>query len=200
MTTKLSFEEFYEKLTAHEIWFDQIKMRFYRRNLQDVARECYLFLLASGNRWAAQDYEDFRRCYLNFLKNAKDQQQGPQLQQEQKKEVVNSEPILTGKERQARINEWLDEVNKSPLMKRTARLSHKQIMEEGDWLPKKDGVNYPSCSESEVKKRLLHLEYLKQNYDPRTQDPMPNWIEEDEWVSKLTHEDVENIVKANIKI
>lgn len=25
-----TFEQFYEKLTAHEIWFDQIKMRFYR--------------------------------------------------------------------------------------------------------------------------------------------------------------------------
>lgn len=194
-----TFEQFYEKLTAHEIWFDQIKMRFYRRNLQDVARECYLFLLASGNRWAAQDYEDFRRCYLNFLKNAKDQQQGPQLQQSEPKKEESKEPIVTGEARKKYIDQWLESVSKAESFQSGAfKLTHKQIADEGGWLPKKPAP-YPSCSLSEVRARLLHLEYIKLNYDPRTKEPAIDWIEEEDWLNNLTDAQVTEIMGRAIK-
>jgi hypothetical protein len=181
-----SFEQFWDKLVEHEVWYDQMKMRFFRKDMKEAAKDTYIFLLASENRWACQDYQDFRKCYHNFLKNAKDKPQGPVLQQEEKKEEVKqSEPILTGEARKAKIKEWLETIKTMPAMTSSVpKLSYQEIADEGDWLPKKPAP-YPSTSESEVRKQLLHIEYLKQNYDPRTQEKLPNWIPENEWLEQL---------------
>src|ERR1043165_7394912 len=105
----VSFEDFWDKLTEDEPWFDFTKMRFSRKDMKSAAQDCYAFLLASKSRWQAQDYQDFRRCYLNFLKNAKDIPVGISLQQQPKQEQpTHTEPILTGKEREDWIKKWMD--------------------------------------------------------------------------------------------
>lgn len=196
----VSFEDFWNKLVDHEIWYDQMKMRFFRKDLKGVANDCFIFLLASKQRWDAQDYQDFRKCYQSFLMKSKDMEQKPILQQvEQKTEEPEAE-IVTGEKRKQYIDQWLELVKTGPALQSNAvKLTYKEIADEGDWLPKKPAP-YPSCSESEVKKRLLHLEYIKQNYDPRTQDPLSTWMSEEEWMEILTNQDIEKILKANIKI
>lgn len=179
----VSFEEFYEKLTAHEIWFDQIKMRFFRKNLVDVAKECYLFLLASGNRWAAQDYEDFRRCYLNFLKNAKDAPIRPQLQQEEtKKEESTGEPVLTGEARNEWIKKWLSEVQQMPVMKSAIpKLTYKEIADEGDWLPKKPAP-YPSAPPEFLIMDEFKMQYGRECCDLYTGRLKPGMPSFEDWL------------------
>ena len=103
---KLTFEQFWTKLIEHEIWYDQMKMRFNRKDLKGVANNCFIFLIASEQRWLAQDYQDFRKCYQSFLMKSPDQLIKPQLQQVEVKEVTHSEPILTGEEKLV-LNELL---------------------------------------------------------------------------------------------
>src|SRR6187549_984549 len=112
---KVSFEDFWLKLQENEPWFDMTKMRFCRKDLKSVANDCYIFLLASEQRWAAQDYQDFRKCYQSFLSNAKDKQVAPTLQQEEKKEPEHQEPIVTGEQRDKYIKEWLEMVKQGEI-------------------------------------------------------------------------------------
>jgi len=178
---KLTFEQFYTELQKNEPWFDQMKLRYFRKDLKDVANQCYIFLLASEQRWNAQDYQDFRKCYQSFLSNAKDRVTAPSLQQEEVKLVTHSEPILTGEERDKKIAEWLESVKAVKMANPVPKLSRKQIAEEGDWLPKK-GPTHPSTSEGELKKAFFHQYYIKHNFDPRTADKVTGWVEETRWI------------------
>ena len=182
---KLTFEQFYAKLIEHEIWYDQMKMRFFLKDLKGVANDCFIFLLASEQRWNAQDYQDFRKCYQNFLSKSPDMVVKPQLQQVEVKEEKQGEPPLTGEERDKRIAEWLAAVKAQRLTNPVPKLSRKQIAEEGDWLPKK-AANYPKASEGELKRSFIHQLYIKHNYDTttRTIETLPGWKEEKEWITE----------------
>ena len=178
---KLTFEEFWKKLIEHEIWYDQMKMRFFRKDLKGVANDCFIFLLASDQRWQAQDYQDFRKCYQSFLSKSPDKVSAPQLQQTEVVEVKQTEPILTGEERDKKIAEWLESVKAVKMANPVPKLSRKQIAEEGDWLPKK-GPTHPSTSEGELKKAFFHQLYIKHNFDPRTAEKITGWVDESKWI------------------
>lgn len=193
----INFEDFWLKLQENEPWFDQIKMRFCRKDLKPVANECFIFLLALEQRWAAQDYQDFRKCYQSFLTKAPDKPVAPQLQQTEVKEEKKSDPPLTGEARMAWIKKWEAEVKGSPMMQTCAvKLTYKQIADEGDWLPKKPAP-YPSSSHAEVKKRLFHLIYLRNNFD-REGGKLPTWKEESEWSEENSFE-LEEIWQEQLK-
>jgi hypothetical protein len=177
----VDFEDFWTKLTEDDLWWDQIKVKYGRKDLRGIGNDCYIDLLAQSNRWKAQDYADFRKCYQKWLMYAKDAPVAPQLQQQVKEEPKEEVEIVTGQEREEWIKKWMDKVKEAPILKPVQQLSYKEIADEGDWLPKKPAP-YPSTSESEVQKRLLHLQYIKENYDPRTQDRLPNWMSEEDWL------------------
>jgi hypothetical protein len=195
-----SFEQFWDKLVDDERWYDFTKMRFNRKNLKECAKDCYAFLLATPSRWNAQDYQDFRKCFLNFLKNAKDAPIGPTLQQvEVKTEQQPQAPPLTGAERLARIKEWEALVKKTEPVKAVGQLTHKQIAEEGGWDPKRPDP-YPKTNESEIRNKAIHQEYIRSNYDPRTGDKLPGWAEEEPWTESLTETEIVEIIKAFLKL
>lgn len=58
-----------------------------------------------------------------------------------------------------------------------------EIERKGQEKPEKE--LYPKTSDREVVKKILHVEYIKQNYDARTGDKLENWIEESEWLKQL---------------
>lgn len=177
----MTFEQFWDKLVEHEIWYDQMKMRFYRKNLKQVANDCYLFLLASEQRWLTQDYQDFRRCYQSFLSKAPDEIVRPQLQQVDTEPKKQSAPPLTGEERLAWIKKWESEVKKSQMVNGVTKLTHKQIADEGDWLPKKPAP-YPSTNENAIRERVFHTAYIESNYDPVSGNKLLCWKDEETWI------------------
>lgn len=82
-----------------------------------------------------------------------------------------------------------DEDGKTPtvpqskvFMQKVMDLTEKEIDIEGQDKPKKQG--YPSTSLSEIEVRLRHIEYIKQNYDARTAEKLPNWMSEEEWTKR----------------
>lgn len=177
---KLSFEEFWNKLVEHDIWYDQMKMRFFRKNLKQVANDCFIFLLASEQRWATQDYQDFRRCYQSFLAKAPDEVVRPQLQQEEVKSDKVQAPPLTGEARMNWIKEWEKVVKESTMVNGVTKLTHKQIADEGDWLPKKPAP-YPKTNEFAIQQRVFHAAYIESNYDPQTGNKLLTWKDEETW-------------------
>jgi hypothetical protein len=179
---KLSFEDFWNKLVENDLWFDQTKMRFCRKDLRGVANECFIFLLASEQRWALQDYQDFRRCYQSFLMKSKDIEHRPQLQQVETRPEKKGEPPLTGDARMKWIKEWEKVVRSGQMNSCAVKLTYKEIADEGDWLPKKPAP-YPSTNEFEVKKRYFHQIYVMSNYEAHTGDKLKTWKPEGEWLT-----------------
>lgn len=183
METPKTFEQFWLRLIEHEIWYDQMKMRFHRKDLKGIANDCYIFLLASQQRWENQDYQDFRKCYQAFLSKAPDQIARPQLQQTATEEqTTHNMPIVTGEERDKYIQQWLESV-KSVEQKAglVPKLTYKQMADEGDWLPPKEKP-YPSTNIDYLIQSEIHIQYCLNNYDAVTGKPNINWKNEDEWI------------------
>jgi hypothetical protein len=63
------------------------------------------------------------------------------------------------------------------------KLTDKEIRTEGQEKPKKQ--SYPSTSKSEIELRLLHIQYIKENYDARTGEKLSTWLPENQWRENL---------------
>jgi hypothetical protein len=136
-----TFDDFWDKLTEDEIWWDRIKYTYSSKDHRGVAQECYIDLLAQPMRWEKQDYQDFRRCYQKWLANAKPVPVKPQLQQVEEKAIPEVEYYVDEATHRRRLKEWYDVVMKVDNSFRVPRISKKEAAEEGDWLPKK-GLEY----------------------------------------------------------
>ena len=60
-----------------------------------------------------------------------------------------------------------------------------------EWKVAKREEYEPSTTPEEVHKRLLHSEYLRQNYHPITQEKLPGWMSEEEWLNQKQTQDVQ---------
>src|SRR5688572_673761 len=67
-----------------------------------------------------------------------------------------------------------------PLINNFPRVTEKEKAENSDWIPAK-GEPYPHTSEDELYVRQRHIDYIKQNYEPRTAQPLHTWISEEEF-------------------
>ena len=155
MGKTLTFEEFYKQLVSDDIWHAQICFMHHKKNLKGVAQECYTWLLAQPNRMAANDFQDFRRAYQSFLKNAKNEHVPVQLQQVEEPKKEEHEP-LTGEARDKWIEKYMAVIQSAPILKPQAPMSVKERM-NNDWRPLPDTVKEPS----EIEKRSSYLEHLK---------------------------------------
>lgn len=197
---KVTFEDFWNNLVSDDIWYDRIKYQYSNKDIKGIAQDCYIDLLAQSTRWQSQDYTDFRRCFQKWLMNSKAAPVKPQLQQQTTvQEEVSSVPIVEGEERQKYIKEWLESVkNVKQQASLVPRLTKKQIADEGDWLPPKPAP-YPSTSLEEIKKSYIHTLWIRHNYEPRTAEKMPYWMEEKEWYEH-NKEEIDNWLKTVIPI
>lgn len=62
------------------------------------------------------------------------------------------------------------------------KISESEIMEEGRQKPKRE--LYPKTPVSMIEQRELHIQWIQENYDPYTGNPLPTWIPETEWLEK----------------
>lgn len=178
---KLTFEQFWDKLVEHEIWYDQMKMRYCRKDLKGIANEVFIWLLAQDQRWAAQDYQDFRKAYQSFLNKSPDMVMRPQLQQVESKPEKKSDPPLTGEARMAWLKKWEATVKESKMVNGVTKMSLKQIAEEGGWRPQKDKP-WPKTSENAIRERVFHMAYIESNYDPISGNKLLTWKSEETWI------------------
>ena len=80
------------------------------------------------------------------------------------------------------LSEWQKAVIESDGVRAVRDITQEEIESEGREKPKKE--SYPATSYNEVKKRKLHIQWIKENYDARTGDPLPTWIKESEWTKR----------------
>ena len=173
------FHKWFEELKSNSLWWMRMNEMYGRKNLDRVAGDVHLYLLASINRLKANDFQDFRRLFQSFAQKAEDAPVKPQLQQVEEKKTGDWKPASPEHVDKC-ANQILEMIKNSPMINGMPRVGYKQSIEEGGWLPKKEAP-YPQTSAEEAYVRQRHLEYVKRNYEPRTGQPLPDWIPEHEF-------------------
>lgn len=177
------FETWYLEIASDQRWVETMQMMHKGKSLRKAAQIVYGDAVSDSATFERVPMAERRRHIHYKLAKMPYDNTAPVLQQEDTQEVKETGPPLTGEERDKALQEWLKVVRESKIVNGAPKMTYKEIADEGDWLPKKPAP-YPSCSESEVRKRELHLQYIKENYDPRTADKLPTWIEESEWLKQ----------------
>ncbi len=80
-----------------------------------------------------------------------------------------------------RIQEWLDTIKNAPGFKPPAPLTPEDILKEGQLRPEKE-KKWPVTTREELVNHIVHLEWIKANFDPITGKPLETFVSEDEWI------------------
>lgn len=77
---------------------------------------------------------------------------------------------------------WLAEWQKSlqGIGEGTPTISHVKQLEMS--LPKKTATYHPVTTADDIMQKELHIQYIRENYDPITKEKRPTWLAEDEWL------------------
>lgn len=150
-----SFDDFWKFLQSHEQWFEYTcKMRFHDRDPKSCAKDCYAYLISDPKKFTEMQKEDatLRKYFVSWLMKAPVKPMAPQLQQVE----VSKEPVVNHfvdeETYQRRMKEWRDAVLSVDNNFKVPKISKKEAIEEGDWLPKKKADYVPIDP---------HLYYLK---------------------------------------
>lgn len=97
-------------------------------------------------------------------------------------EVQPEAPPLTGEARDKRIEEVINAIQKCET--NFGKSSNDQLRDYFNKLYKPNGTEQrpKPTSEEEVYARMMHVEYLKANYDARTKEKLPTWMPEEQWL------------------
>jgi len=151
-----TFEDFFKELTSDTLWFEQAGMNHKPETFKDVALKVYTNGMTDSLEFAATPLKFHRQHVFNKLcKITPDKVRKPWYlpKEEPKKE---EHPPLTGEARAKRLQEWMDALAKLPAMK-TAPISHKELIENGDWRPKPVEIREPT----EMEKRTAYLAHVE---------------------------------------
>jgi NADH:ubiquinone oxidoreductase subunit E len=91
--------------------------------------------------------------------------------------VEKYEP-LTGEARDKALETWKKSLQKLDEQVKP-EYSGSKLKATLNELPAMQG--YVPLTDEEVVKRQMHIHYIRENYDPKTKDRLPNWVSESEW-------------------
>jgi hypothetical protein len=174
----MTFEAFYEKLISDQLWFELLR-DYKNETIKAAARKVYAQVVADSCVDTRPMSENRKHVYNILCKNPGDKptKKWYDISKEEKKEdwVPASKAYADKCAAQA-----LEIIRNSKTINAVPRVTHKQAIEEGDWLPKKEAP-YPTTSAQEYYIRQRHFEYIKANYEPRTGQKVLDWVDEDTW-------------------
>lgn len=180
-----TFEDWYKKLTEDEIWFEPVKMHHKPETLESIGRRVYMHGIADKERFSITPMSEFRRHFYNIVCKTpgdKPKNKDWHIKALEKENVVKQEQWKPASPEHVDkcVAEFDEMMKNSTMINSMPRVGYKQSIEEGGWLPKKPAP-YPTTSKEEAYVRQRHLEYVKNNYEPRTGQPLPDWIPEHEF-------------------
>lgn len=180
-----SFDDWFKELTSDTRWVELL--RHYKDDTIKKAGEKVFAQLVADSTVEVRPMSENRKHVYNILIKA-----GPgdkplpkpfQVQEAEKKEAEKeAKEILTyTKEHADRCAaEALEIIRNSKTLNYFPKVTHKQAVEEGDWIPKKDKP-WPVTTPEEAYVRDRHFEWIKNNFEARTGQKLPSWIDEESW-------------------
>lgn len=138
------FTKWFEELKENPLWWMRMEEMFGRKDLNKIASEVHLYLLASPERLKANDFSDFRRLFQTWAQKAPDQAAKPQLQQTDNCVPDNGWKPVSWEKRAEYLNQIQEILKSSTMVNAMPPMSKKEILEQGDWIPKKGEWSPPS--------------------------------------------------------
>lgn len=170
---KLTFEDFWNRLVENDIWYEIVRMRFHKKDVKKCAGDAFVYLLADGKLIETNDVIAWRKYLTSWLIKAPDAPVAPQLQQVEEPKVVRPEdkPIPKDDPRyDAYLKLWQSEVDKFAVDHVVPRVSKKEAIEQGDWLPPKPA---PYKSDDDV--FMIHLKENVRRFAARKYKGFYSW-------------------------
>jgi len=150
-----NFDTWFAILISDERWYEQAGMNHKPETFKDVALKVYTNGMTDSLEFAQTPLKFHRQHVFNKLcKILPDKVRKPWYLKEEPKK--GEHPPLTGAERAKRLQEWMDALAKLPAMK-TAPISSRELIENGDWRPKPVEIHEPT----EIEKRTAYLAHLE---------------------------------------
>lgn len=177
------FDSWYIMLIEDERWHEQASMNHAPKTFEETARKVYVQGLADASSFSIIPISEHRKhVYNKVSKLPHDKPKKNWITEALKKHEVEQKkaepPPLTGEQRAMKLNEWYEAVQKATINSAVAPISHKEIMENGDWRPKPVTIREPS----EVEKRAAlnaHIEKINTARRKMFTDAFPD-AQEDE--------------------
>lgn len=178
------FDSFWKALTENQIWFETLKYNYGRKDIKGVGKKFFIDLLAQPNEIKTLNWEKWRRQFQKWLIYEPDMPTSPHVpsvKDSEPKELKPEDMPLTGEARRKKLQEYKDLILATPPLKPVPKMSRKEYEELGGWEPKKADP-YPTTTPAQLRKLELHIQYLRENYDPVTGDKRDCWMEEPLWL------------------
>lgn len=180
----MNFETWFASLISDTLWYELL--RAYKPDtIKKAGEKVFAGLVADGTVEARPMSENRKHVYNILIKNPGDK---PKPQPFQVQEVENKEAEKEAKEILTYTKEHADKcaaealeiIRNSKTLNYFPKVSHKQAVEEGDWIPKKDKP-WPVTTPEEAYVRDRHFEWIKNNFEARTGQKLPSWVSEESW-------------------
>jgi len=174
-----NFDDWYKELTSDERWFEQAGMNHKPETFKDVALKVYTNGMTDSLEFAQTPMKLHRQHVFNKLcKVLPDKVKKPwYLKEIETKQPELKDIPLTGEARAKRLQEWMDALAKLPAMK-TAPISSRELIENGDWRPKPVEIREPT----EMEKRtayIAHVEMVRRCRVKTFRDAYPDSLDDE---------------------
>jgi hypothetical protein len=183
----VNFESFYQSLTSDQQWFELLRA-YKDETIRKAVEKVYAALVAEKTVDIRPMSENRKHVYNILCSKPGDKPAGKPWHvveaekiEAKEKEIQEKEWVpLTGEARAKKLQEWLDKVKAVEMQSAVPRVSHKEAIEEGGWIPKKDAP-YPVTSKEEAYAKDRHLAYIIYAFEPRTAEKRPGVVSEEEF-------------------
>lgn len=177
----MNFEDFFKSLTSDEIWFEFASKNHKPETFRKVAEQVFTLGLSDRDAFGITPIREHRNHVVNKLGKI----QPDKVKIDWVKKALESTKKEEEKEWKPASPEHVDKcvaefdamMKNSTMLNAFPRVGHKQAIEEGQWLPKKDAP-YPITSPEEAYVKDRHLAYIEYAYEPRSGEKMPGVMSE----------------------
>jgi hypothetical protein len=195
-----TFESFYSNLISDEQWFEFASKNHKLETFKLCAEKVYAVLLSDPVMMDVTPMREHRNHVFNKLaKILPDKPKAKAWHEVEREKIEKKEAEEKEKEWKPASGEHVDRcvaefdemMRNSTMMSKFPPLTHKQRIEEGNWIPKK-GPAYPMTTAMEAYNKERKIAYYRYCYDPITRDKLPTWMEEEEYNELFDNEAVES--------